>query len=175
MAAVTYARTSALANCGTEKDSFKRQVQACKRCAASMGYKIQKEFWDKGVAGTKNVHERPAFNDMVDFMLQHKVMVILVEEQSRIARDVMVCEVTHKTLAELGFKLVAAATPDVFTIDSPSHVLIRQLLAAVSEFERSSMAFTLDHRLAGVMHVYSYPKLKFFVGKSCPITWRLCL
>ena len=57
--------------------------------------------------------------------------------------DLMVQEIGYKNLTELGFKLVSAANPSQFLDDGPTNRLIRQILGAIAEFDRS----LLVHRL----------------------------
>ena len=57
-------------------------------------------------------------------------------DRSRFARDLMVQEVGFAKLQALGIKLVAADSPQSFLDDTPTSKLIRQILGAVSEFDK---------------------------------------
>ncbi len=46
-------------------------------------------------------------------------------------------------LARAGITLVAVDDPDAFTADTPTAVLVRQLLGAVSQFERATLVAKL--------------------------------
>src|SRR5215207_3319694 len=59
------------------------------------------------------------------------------------ARDLMVQEVGHAMLKERGITLVAADSPDAFLDDTPTAVLIRQVLGAVSQFEKAMLVSNL--------------------------------
>jgi DNA invertase Pin-like site-specific DNA recombinase len=68
---------------------------------------------------------------------------IIVETASRFARDLMVQEVGFAKLQALGIKLVAADSPHSFLDDTPTSKLIRQILGAVSEFDKAMIVAKL--------------------------------
>jgi DNA invertase Pin-like site-specific DNA recombinase len=65
------------------------------------------------------------------------VRTIIVETANRFARDLMVQEVGYAMLRSLGVTLVAADSPSSFLDDGPTSNLIRQILGAVSEFDKA--------------------------------------
>ena len=62
---------------------------------------------------------------------------IIVETASRFARDLMVQEVGHAKLRERGIDLIAADNPGSFIDDTPTAKLVRQVLGAISEFDKA--------------------------------------
>ena len=62
---------------------------------------------------------------------------VIVETANRFARDLMVQEVGFAMLRELGITLIAADSPSSFLDDGPTSKLIRQILGAVSEFDKA--------------------------------------
>jgi DNA invertase Pin-like site-specific DNA recombinase len=60
-----------------------------------------------------------------------------VETASRFARDLMVQEVGHAKLRERGIDLIAADNPGSFIDDTPTAKLVRQVLGAISEFDKA--------------------------------------
>ena len=66
-----------------------------------------------------------------------------LETASRFARDLMVQEVGFAKLQALGIKLVAADSPHSFLDDTPTSKLIRQILGAVSEFDKAMVVAKL--------------------------------
>ncbi len=141
--AVAYYRTSSATNVGTDKDSDRRQREACEAYARSSGTKIAREFYDAAVSGADPIDARPAFIEMLGYCQEHEIDLILVETASRFARDLGVQITSHDRLQELGIDLVAADSPRAFIDDSPTAVLIRQVLGAVSEFEKAIMVVRL--------------------------------
>jgi DNA invertase Pin-like site-specific DNA recombinase len=65
------------------------------------------------------------------------------ESASRFARDLITQETGFRFLAGLGVKLIAADSPDAFLDDTPTAVLIRQVLGAVSQFEKAMLVAKL--------------------------------
>jgi DNA invertase Pin-like site-specific DNA recombinase len=65
------------------------------------------------------------------------VRTIIVETANRFARDLMVQEVGFAMLRDLGVTLIAADSPSSFLDDGPTSKLIRQILGAVSEFDKA--------------------------------------
>lgn len=128
---------------GADKDSEKRQRAAITAYAKRAGLEMVGEYYDAAVSGADPVDTRPGFTDLLARAQTDGVRVILVEAASRFARDLMVQEAGHAMLARAGFKLVAADDPDAFTADTPTSVLVRQLLGAVSQFERATLVAKL--------------------------------
>jgi DNA invertase Pin-like site-specific DNA recombinase len=65
------------------------------------------------------------------------VRTIIVGTASRFARDLMVQEVGHAMLRGRGIDLIAADNPDSFIDDTPTAKLVRQVLGAISEFDKA--------------------------------------
>src|ERR1039458_5406864 len=63
--------------------------------------------------------------------------------QKVICRDLMVQEVGFAMLRDLGVTLIAADSPSSFLDDGPTSKLIRQILGAVSEFDKAMIVAKL--------------------------------
>jgi DNA invertase Pin-like site-specific DNA recombinase len=137
--AVAYLRTSSAANVGVDKDSEKRQRAAIEAFAKARGYVLVDWFYDAAVSGADPVHERPGFTAMLDRIAGNGVRCIVVESPDRFARDLAVQLAGHDFLKELGVALIPASAPDFFTEETPTAVLVRQVLGAISQFERASL------------------------------------
>src|SRR5215813_1599478 len=140
--AIAYLRTSSAANVGSDKDSDKRQRAAIASFAKAHGYRIVDEFY-AAVSGADPVTERPGFKAMLDRIAGNGVRVILVESPDRFARDLSVQITGHDYLRSLGVELVPTSAPDFFTTDTPTAVLVRQVLGAISQFEKASLVAKL--------------------------------
>jgi DNA invertase Pin-like site-specific DNA recombinase len=141
--AVAYFRTSSMTNVGEDKDTLKRQREAVTRFANGGGYEIVEEFCDDAVKGSDPVDQRPGFAAMLDRIAGNGVRTIIVETASRFARDLIVQETGFRFLQGLGVTLIAADSPDAFLDDTPTAVLIRQVLGAVSQFEKAAIVAKL--------------------------------
>jgi DNA invertase Pin-like site-specific DNA recombinase len=141
--AVAYIRTSSAANVGADKDSDKRQRAAIEGFAKAAGYEIVAEFYDAAVSGRDAVAERKGFAAMLERIASNGVRTILVESPDRFARDLAVQLAGHDFLKKLGVSLIPTTAPDFFTEDTPTAVLVRQVLGAIAQFEKASMVAKL--------------------------------
>ena len=135
--AVAYLRTSSAANIGADKDSDRRQREAIQGFARRAGIEVVDEFYDPAVSGGDPVESRPGFIAMLKRIEGNGIRTIIVETASRFARDLMVQEVGYAMLTERGIELIAADSPQSFIEDTPTARLIRQVLGAVSEFDKA--------------------------------------
>jgi Resolvase, N terminal domain len=71
------------------------------------------------------------------------VRTIIVESPDRFARDLAVQLAEHDFLKNLGVALIPATAPDFFTEDTPTAVLVRQVLGAIAQFEKASLVAKL--------------------------------
>lgn len=135
--AVAYMRTSSAANVGEGKDSEARQRKAIEGYAKAAGVDIVDWFYDGAVSGADPIEARPGFTALLARIAGNGVRTIIVETASRFARDLMVQEVGFAILRDLGITLIAADSPASFLDDGPTSKLIRQILGAVSEFDKA--------------------------------------
>lgn len=141
--AVAYLRTSSAANMGADRDSGKRQRAAIEAYATKAGYQLVGDYYDEAVSGADHVAARPGFAAMIERIASNGVRSIIVETANRFARDLMVQEVGYAMLKGMGVELIAADKPDAFLDDTPTANLIRQVLGAVSEFEKAMVVSKL--------------------------------
>jgi DNA invertase Pin-like site-specific DNA recombinase len=134
--AVGYMRTSSATNVGRDKDSEARQRAAIEGYAKAAGYAIVDWFYDEAVKGSDAVTERHGFTAMMDRIAGNGVRTILVESPDRFARDLAVQLDGHNFLKGMGVALVPATAPDYFLEDTPTAVLVRQVLGAIAQFEK---------------------------------------
>jgi DNA invertase Pin-like site-specific DNA recombinase len=135
--AIAYLRTSSVANVGADKDSDRRQRVAITSFAKRAGYDLLAEFYDAAVSGADPIDSRAGFSAMLERIEGNGVRTIIVETASRFARDLMVQEVGHAKLRERGIDLIAADSPGSFIDDTPTAKLVRQVLGAISEFDKA--------------------------------------
>lgn len=94
-----------------------------------------KVFREKGVSGTKDLENRPAFIEMLTALHGDGVDLVLVERLDRLARDLMIQETIIGDLRKYGFELISVHEPDLLK-DDPTRTLIRQIMGAIAEYER---------------------------------------
>ena len=143
--AVAYLRVSSKTNSGDGRTSLKRQAEVVKAFAAKHLLQLERRglFEDVGVSGTTPLQQRPGFMRMLEYAQQRGITRIIVEDCSRFARCVLVQELGLSFLREMGFSAISAANPDHFEDDSPYAKLVRQLIGAISEFQRNDIVTRL--------------------------------
>jgi DNA invertase Pin-like site-specific DNA recombinase len=105
--------------------------------AKAAGIDIVEEFYDAAVSGADALSARAGFTSLLAYCAEHGVAMILVENASRFARDLMVQETGYAALKKAGISLVAVDSPHQFLDDTPTAALIRQVLGAVAEFDKA--------------------------------------
>lgn len=134
--AVSYLRCSGLGQ--VDGDTWDRQSAAIAKYAKQHGLEVVDEFRDAGVSGTRDLDNRPGLAALLDRLESNGVRLVLVENATRLARDLMVSEVLLQQLTGAGCKVIAADSGTDLTADTddPTRRLIRQVLGAVAEFDR---------------------------------------
>jgi DNA invertase Pin-like site-specific DNA recombinase len=107
------------------------------------GYEIVEIFYDAAVSGADPVGDRPGFAAMLERLLSNGARTKIVESPDRFARDLMVQLARHDMLKARGITLVAASAPTHFVEDTPTAVLVRQVLGAIAEFEKTTLVAKL--------------------------------
>jgi DNA invertase Pin-like site-specific DNA recombinase len=123
-------------------DGFPRQREAVQKYAAANGLEITHEFVEKGVSGKTEWEDRPAFAEMMAALLSNGTRVVLVENLSRLARDLMVQESIIADFQRKGLTLISVSEPDLCS-DDPSRTMMRQVLGAFWQYEKSMLVLKL--------------------------------
>ena len=122
-----------------EGDGFDRQADTIARYAKANGIEVVETYREEGISGTRELENRPALAAVLDRVQSNGVRTVLVERADRLARDLMVSEVILGQFRDLGVAVIAADGAGELTVgdDDPTRKLIRQVLGAVSEFDKS--------------------------------------
>lgn len=100
------------------------------------------EFEDAGVSGTLPLGSRPGLTKLFEQLLANEARVVLIEKADRLARDLIESELILRELRKANVRLIEVDGGTDMTADdllSPTATLIRQVLGAVSQFERSAL------------------------------------
>lgn len=135
--ALAYLRVSGRGQ--VDGDGFPRQREAVARYARAHGVEIVGEHRDEGVSGTRDLDDRLGLGELFEYIRSNGVRLVLVERADRLARDLLVSEVLLAQFRDLGVRVVAADSGTDLTAgdEDPTRVLIRQVLGAVAQFEKS--------------------------------------
>lgn len=142
-------------------DGFDRQRSAITEHAASNGITIVDWFEERGVSGTTESADRPAWSEMMLRLHSNGTKTVIIERLDRLARDLMVQELTIAQLRRDGFELVSVAEPDLMANDT-GRVFMRQVMGAVAQLDKSNLVAKLAGARArkaakGGKAVGSYP------------------
>ena len=123
---------------------FARQREAIRQYAAAHGIELLEEYRDEGVSGTKELADRPGLAALLDRLESNGVRVVIIERADRLARDLMIQEVLVGQCGKIGVRILTADGVDLTNDgDDPTRRLIRQVLGAVSEFEKRVIVLKL--------------------------------
>ena len=143
--AVAYLRTSSAANVGADKDSEKRQRLAISRFARNARYDIGPDDWfyDEAVKGADAIQTRPGFNRLLDRIESNGVKVVLVEDASRFARDLMTQETGITALMDRGVRVLTSNGDDLSDDSDPMKTMMRQVAGAFAQLEKARLVLKL--------------------------------
>lgn len=142
--AVSYLRVSGKGQLGG--DGFPRQRAAIAAFAATRGIELVNEFRDEGVSGTMGLAYRPGLTALLEAATAAGLDTVLVEKADRLARDLVESELLLRTFREQGIRVIEADGGNDLTSGgdaSPTAVLIRQVLGAISQFDRAGLTAKL--------------------------------
>jgi site-specific DNA recombinase len=125
-----------------EGDGFARQRAAIESYAKAHGIEIVKFFEERGVSGTTEGDDRPAFQEMLIALLSNGTRTVLIERMDRIARDIVIQESILKDLIRRGFELISVSEPDLCSSD-PYRSAMRQMLGVFAELDRKTIVLKL--------------------------------
>jgi DNA invertase Pin-like site-specific DNA recombinase len=135
--ALAYLRTSSATNVGG--DSPERQRRAIHAYAAGNGIEVEGEFYDAAVRGADPVEGRPGFAAMLARIEGNGVRLVLVEDPSRFARELIPQELGVLVMQRLGVRVVTASGEDLTNSTDPSRVMMRQVAGAFSQYEKARL------------------------------------
>lgn len=145
-----YIRVSGKGQVGGEGPD--RQREACVAFCSAHNLDILGEFFERGVSGTVEGMDRPEFSAMIEGIINRRlngiqVDGIVVERMDRLARDLMVQEMLLKVCRENNIKIFAADRGELVDLASddgdPTRKLIRQVMGALHEWEKSQIVLKL--------------------------------
>lgn len=139
--ALAYLRTSSASN--TDGDSPHRQNDAIMRYATASGATVVACYWDAAISGTDPIETRVGFLAMLEQAKADGIHLILVEDESRFARDLMAQELGIVSLANRGIRVVTAGGSVMTDSTDPTKVMMRQIAGAFSQYEKAKLVLKL--------------------------------
>ena len=144
MKAFSYLRVSSRGQ--IDGDGFDRQRDKIQQWAKLNGAIVEREFREEGVSGANELEGRPAMIELLGAIAANGVRTVIVERADRFARDLVASELLLREFTRLGVRVIEAeGGNDLSAADetNPTAKLVRQILAAVSEFDKTSIVLKL--------------------------------
>lgn len=127
-------------------DGFERQRAKIKIWAKANGAKVEREFLEEGISGANELDGRPAMVELLGAIAANGVRTVVVERADRFARDLVASELLLREFSRLGVNVIEAEGGNDLSAgdsDNPTAKLVRQILAAVAEFDKTSIVLKL--------------------------------
>ena len=95
------------------------------------------------MSGADPIETRPGFAALLNRVEGNGVKVVLVEDASRFARDLMAQELGIVALIKLGMKVLTANGDDLTVTDDHMKVAMRQIAGAFAQLEKARLVVKL--------------------------------
>jgi DNA invertase Pin-like site-specific DNA recombinase len=91
---------------------------------------------DEGVSGSNGLDSRLGLAEVLARMERGEASAVIVYRLDRLARDLLLQETTVARLRQQGLSVLSVTEADIDS-DDPTRVLVRQVLGAISQYERA--------------------------------------
>jgi len=117
-------------------DGFERQIKAINDYAKANGFEIVRIYREEGVSGT--LQNRPTLTRMMLDLEEngHGIKTVIIERIDRLARDLMVQENILHDMGKHEVSIISATDGDLLE-DDPTRKLVRQVLGAIAEYDKT--------------------------------------
>jgi DNA invertase Pin-like site-specific DNA recombinase len=132
--AFAYLRVSSVGQ--IDGDGFPRQRAAIERYASANGIAIIRWFEERGISGKTDLENRPALDELFRALNANGTKLVLIERLDRLGRELMIQENLLAQFVKQGFEIVSVTEPSLCDEDA-TRVLIRQMLGAIGQFDRT--------------------------------------
>jgi len=126
----------------TDGGGHNRQLEECHRFCDVHDWEVLRNFEEQS-SGSISALDRPVLAELISLCGDaYDVKTIVVERADRIARDLVVSELFFRECRDRGIEVYAAdcGTELVNAEGSDSTTLIRQIIGAISQWEKSQIA-----------------------------------
>jgi DNA invertase Pin-like site-specific DNA recombinase len=143
--AIGYLRVSSAGQAKDGRDGLPRQREAVVAWCEAKGVELLEEHVDAGVSGTKALGDRPGLSTALERAVELEATMLVVEKADRLARDLIEGELILREFRRAGVQVIEAeGGTDLADGDAnPTARLIRQVIGAVAEFEKSALVAKL--------------------------------
>lgn len=160
--AIIYTRFSPRRN-AEDCESCEVQAAQCRQFAARAGWEVVGAFEDRDASGSDA--DRPGLAAAVGALSRGDIL--LVYKRDRLARDVLIAELTRRRVAAVGARIVAVSGDIDGDANDPTVIFVRQIMDAVAELERKQIAA----RTRDAMRQHQRNGRR--MGRYAPYGWKL--
>ena len=118
-----------------------RQLTYIRKFALENAFQLERIFTEKGISGV--VEKRPAFSEMIAFADAHDIKIIIIEDMTRLARELLLQMQLATFIASKKIDLYSANTGENISraiYDDPMRKAMVQIQGVFSELERSTLS-----------------------------------
>ena len=118
-----------------------RQSTYIQKFALKNAFQLERIFTEKGISGV--VEKRPAFSEMIAFADAHNIKIIIIEDMTRLARELLLQMQLATFIASKEIDLYSANTGENISraiYDDPMRKAMVQIQGVFSELERSTLS-----------------------------------
>ena len=118
-----------------------RQSTYIRKFALENAFQLERIFTEKGISGL--VEKRPAFSEMIAFADAHDIKIIIIEDMTRLARELLLQMQLATFIASKEINLYSANTGENISraiYDDPMRKAMVQIQGVFSELERSTLS-----------------------------------
>ena len=123
------------------------QEAAIRSWAEAQGHELLSIYKDEGISGSNGIETRIGLADAIDSIREGHAEGLVVYRLDRLARDLVLQEQLLAEVKRLGGQVFSTSKAEAGYLeddpDDPSRKLIRQVLGAVSEYERAMISMRL--------------------------------
>lgn len=123
------------------------QKTAVRAWCKANGHRLITVLCDEGISGAKELEDRPGLADALAMLRDKQAQGIVVPKLDRLARDLIVQETVLAEIRRIGGTAFSTSPAEASYLtddpDDPSRKMIRQVLGAVAEYERSMVVLRL--------------------------------
>lgn len=112
------------------------QERAIREWATRESVRVVDIVGDEGQSGANGIESRPGLAQVLARLEAGEAGILVVYRMDRLARDLVLAETTIERLRARGRSVVSVTEPDLDS-DDPTRVLVRQVLGALSQYERA--------------------------------------
>ena len=122
-----------------DREDEPRQRGAIRAFARRAGFALVGEFSDPGVSGADPIAKRPGFAKLLYRIETSGVRVVIVEDATSFAREVITQELGIIALMKRNVRVLTTKGDDLTDDSEPSRKILRQIAIAFAEYEKARL------------------------------------